>query len=98
MFVCPLITGKPKEATDIVRYREQLLHFRKFIVRSTTNPPPQQFLWVPMTNIINRLYIQTTEIHKGHVENQLSSHNSPFDCVLIDTHFPKQGKNFFMLS
>ncbi len=58
--VCPLITGEPKDATDIVRYRERLLHIRKFIVSSTKNPSPQQFLRAPMSNIINSLYIQTT--------------------------------------
>ncbi len=47
------------------------------------------------TNFSYELTFIPLKIHKGHVESQLSSHNAPFNCVLIDNHFPEYSKGWF---
>ncbi len=90
---CSLTIGETKGVIDIAHcYRSARFGFvrQRTLYRNGFCESSRPTLSTAYTCIL-------LKIHKCHLESHLSSHNAPFNCVLIDNHFPKHGKGFFRL-
>ncbi len=68
-----------------------LFNREPFTAKVAANPS-----WAPLlTAYIVKL---TKSIRVTWQASQLFSHDAPFNCVLIDNHFPKHGEGFFRMS